>query len=260
MEDLREFLNETNNKMRKCLSEGMSNSDVAYDIVDAVLRDLKIKDEKEQDKRFKEIAKEVIKRLKKQGIKDVDEYDVSEMLGEERLTEAKNVKLKKGDTYLLKNKGLPNNAIGVYQSSYMNKEVGVEMHTFQAVDKNGKKITGNIYSVPMDSIVKEYVTEARISKEEANYAQVMIAGYPKEDKYGVQLKLSKNDDKGYSKDNESLYFTLESGVSLDKAMDVRDTFKNVKPSTKDKVSGQEVFTFKVDLKDALVKAKNLKMK
>lgn len=57
----------------------MSDSAVAYGVVDDVLSDLDVKDEKDQDKRFEEIATEVIKRLKKQNIK-VDKYDVAEML------------------------------------------------------------------------------------------------------------------------------------------------------------------------------------
>lgn len=58
---------------------GMSNSDVAYDVVGDVLEDLSVKSEREESDRFDEIAQEVIKRLRKQGI-EVDKYDVAEML------------------------------------------------------------------------------------------------------------------------------------------------------------------------------------
>jgi hypothetical protein len=64
-------------------------------------------------------------------------------------------KFKKGKIYLLKSKGLPKNAMGAYKSSYINKVLKKEFHTFQAVDKNGKKELGRIFNVTADEIVKE---------------------------------------------------------------------------------------------------------
>lgn len=96
----------------------------------------------------------------------------------------------------------------------------------------------------------------RIEKKEANYAQVVIAGYPKENRYGLQLQLKKIDNKGYSKDSENLYFNLIDCSSMSECLNMRDSFKNSKLSDKKIVHGQEVFTYKVELEDALNKVQN----
>ena len=100
----------------------------------------------------------------------------------------------------------------------------------------------------------------RISLSEANYAQVVLCGYPKEGKYGVQLQLKKIDNQGYGRTDKDLYFSLLEFDSLNHSLDVRDSFKNVVLSDSKVVHGQEVFTYKVDLKDALEKAKDMRMK
>ena len=100
----------------------------------------------------------------------------------------------------------------------------------------------------------------RIQKSEANYAQVIICGYPKENSYGIQLQLKQLDNKGYSRTDKDLYFSYENQGTIDEMLNIRDTFKNVVLSDKKIVHGQEVFTYKVNLEDALIKAQNMEMK
>jgi hypothetical protein len=101
----------------------------------------------------------------------------------------------------------------------------------------------------------------RIKLSDVNYAQLVIAGYPKEDNYGIQLQLKEIDDRGYSVSHRDLYLSLKYG-SFDEVFTVRDQFKVLKLTDKKVVSGQEVFTYRVDLEDALNKTKgqNLQMK
>lgn len=100
----------------------------------------------------------------------------------------------------------------------------------------------------------------RIQKSEANYAQLIICGYSKENTYGIQLQLKQLDNKGYSRTDKDLYFSYENQGTIDEMLNIRDTFKNVVLSDKKIVHGQEVFTYKVNLEDALLKAQNMEMK
>lgn len=86
-----------------------------------------------------------------------------------------------------------------------------------------------------------------------NYAQVVIAGYPKENRYGIQLQLKEMDDRGFSKPyNDHMHdLSNKEVLDFDTVTKIRDSFSNVKLIDKKVVFGQEVFTYKVDLNEAL---------
>lgn len=100
----------------------------------------------------------------------------------------------------------------------------------------------------------------RIQKSDANYAQIIICGYPKENSYGIQLQLKQLDNKGYSRTDKDLYFSYEKQGSIDDMLNIRDNFKDVVLSDKKIVHSQEIFTYNVNLEDALIKAQNMEIK
>lgn len=86
-----------------------------------------------------------------------------------------------------------------------------------------------------------------------NYAQVVIAGYPRENRYGIQLQLKEINNRGFSKPYNDHMHDLSNKeiVDFDTVTKIRDSFSNVKLIDKKVVLGQEVFTYKVDLDEAL---------